>query len=258
MKHFKLMAAVLCFAAWFSAFAEPVGQRVVLFDSMRKEGTSAKPSPFYGNGSSLKFTENGLLCGKGHAAPVLKIPAKTWDWADGAVAFTLTPIDFDSASLVKEFVLLNSHLLNHNKPERGFRSGDTCMLLRPPRPDPGKQEVLMLQGQNGKMTERRAYIATARSRTGFFVKNQPARIALIWQKGGEASVYLNGVKIASGKPFYFPGPDKLQHVNLLKGSARQGWGVLDGTACMTNLLIVKGSTSFEELQQAEQTAAGKK
>ena len=252
MKSLRSVVSLLCFAALFSAFAEPVEQRILHFDSMRKGETPAAPSPFYGNGPSLKFTENGLLCGKGHAAPTLKIPAKTWDWSEGAIAFTLTPIDFESASMKSEFVLMNSHLVNHNKPELGFRSGDTCMLLRMRRSDLTKPEVLMLQGQNGRMDDHRAYIAIANSPKGFFVKNQPARIALLWQKGGEASIYLNGVKIGSGKPFYFPGPDKLQHVNLLKGSARQGWGVLDGTAHMTDLLIVRGRTSFAELQLAEQ------
>ena len=252
MKPIRSFALLLCTAFLFSASAEPVEQRVLLFDSLRKSGTQVQPSPFYSNGRSLKYTENGLLCGKGHTAPVLKIPAQTWDWAEGALAFTLTPIDFESASMKSEFVLMNTHLMNHNKPKLGFKSGDTCMLLRMRRSDLSKSEQLILQGQNGRMDDHRAYIAIANSRKGFFVKNQPARIAVLWQKGGEASVYLNGAKIGSGKPFYFPGPEKLLHVNLLKGNAKQGWGVLDGTAYLTDLLIVRGRTSFEELQLAEQ------
>ena len=252
MKYAKSMAGFLCFAVLLSAFAEPVERRVVHFDPLRKNGESVKPSPFYGNGRSLTYTEEGLLCGKGHTAPMLNIPAKTWDWAEGAVAFTLTPIDFESASMKKEFVLMSTRLVNHNKPELGFKTGDTCMLLRMRRPDLSKPEQLILQGQNGRMDEHRAYIAIANSARGFFVRGKPARIAVLWRKGGEASVYLNGVKIGSGKPLYFPGPDKLRHVNLLTGNGRQGWGVLDGTAYLTDLLIVKGRTSFEELQLVEQ------
>ena len=252
MKYAKSMAGFLCFAVLLSAFAEPVERRVVHFDPLRKNGESVKPSPFYSNGRSLTYTEEGLLCGKGHTAPMLNIPAKTWDWAEGAVAFTLTPIDFESASMKKEFVLMSTRLVNHNKPELGFKTGDTCMLLRMRRPDLSKPEQLILQGQNGRMDEHRAYIAIANSARGFFVRGKPARIAVLWRKGGEASVYLNGVKISSGKPLYFPGPDKLRHVNLLTGNGRQGWGVLDGTAYLTDLLIVKGRTSFEELQLVEQ------
>jgi|GEM_PF-856612 len=258
MKFYKSTAAVLFWAVLLSVFAEPVEQRVVLIDPLRKSKAEAKPSPFYSNSKSLTFTDDGLLCGKGHAAPRLKIPVKIWDWSEGAIAFTLTPIDFESISMKKEFVLMSSRLVNHNKPEKGFKTGDTCMLLRMQRPDLTKPEVLMLQGQNGRMTDHRAYIAIASSRKGFFIKNKPVRIAVVWRKGDEASVYLDGVKIGSGKPFYFPGPDKLECVNLLTGNARQGWGVLDGTAYMTDLLIVKGRTSLEELQLVEHSMpAGK-
>ena len=252
MKYARSAAVVLCLSALFSVSAEPVEQRVVLFDTLRKSGKTAGASPFYTNARSLKYTADGLLCGKGHAAPILKIPAEVWDWSEGAVSFTLTPIDFESASMKKESVLMSTRLVNHNKPELGFKSGDTCMLLRMRRENLAKPEQLILQGQNGRMSDHRAYIAIANSAKGFFVKGEPARIAVLWRKGGEASVYLNGVKIGSGKPFYFPGPEKLECVNLLTGGARQGWGVLDGTAHMTDLLIVKGRTSFEELQLAEQ------
>ncbi|MBE6392552.1 MAG: hypothetical protein E7044_00625 [Lentisphaerae bacterium] len=248
MKYIKLIAVFLCTAVFFSVFSEPVEQRIILFDSLRKSKTQNKQSAFYDNKSLLVYTDNGLLCGKGYTAPILKIPAERWDWSEGAIAFTLTPIDFESASMKKEFVLMSSRLVNHNKPKLGFKTGDTCMLLRMQRQDLSKPEVMMLQGQNGRMSDHRAYIAIANSSKGFFVKNKPARIAVVWRKGDEASIYLNGVKIGSGKPFYFPGPDKLRCVNLLAGGAKRGWGVLDGTAYMTDLLIVKGRTSFEELQ----------
>ena len=251
MNNIKLILTILCSALGLSVLAEPIEQRVVLFDSLIKGGKKIKASQFYKNNSSLVYTDKGLLCGKGYAAPAVKVPAQVWDWSEGAIAFTVNPIDFESASMKKDFVLMNSFLKNHNKPQLGFKTGDTCMLIRTSRPDLTKPEKLIFQGQNGRQEERRAYIAIANSEKGFFVKNQPTRIAIIWRKGDEASLCINGVKISSGKPFYFPGPDKLEHVNILKGNVKAGWGVLDGTAYMTDLLMVKGRTSLEELQLLE-------
>jgi len=243
VKFTLLLSMLACIA-----YAQPVEQRIVLQDSLHKSKILTKPSPYYANGNKLVYTDDGLLCGKGYAAPMLTIPAEKFDWTAGAISFTLTPIDFDSFPLDKPFVMLFTQFKNHNKPDQGFKTGDTCMLLRLQKAATATSECVMLQGQNGQMSDHRTPIAIANLKESFLKKGSPTRITVIWQNGQEAALYRNGVKIGAGKPFVFPGPDKVRYVNILSGSATAGWGIMEGTAYLTDLLIVKGRTTIEEMQ----------
>ena len=72
-------------------------------------------------------------------------------------------------------------------------------------------------------------------------------IAFIWKKGGRVTLYVDGQIAGSGEPYYFPPPEKLSVMTFMNGNGKAGFGVVDGTSYFTDLVLVKGKVTIEEL-----------
>ena len=177
MKKLLTAALPLLFVLSAAAFEE----NIVFAESFRKEKSLYKTGPEVVNGRNLAVTEDGVLCGRSHAAPILRIDPKKWDGADGAISFCLTPVDWESGQHDKEIVFFYTLLKNHGKKELGFKAGDTTMLLKMRRTNPKAREQLILQGQDGKMDAHRAYCVISNDSKFSFKPGKTTWIAFIWK-----------------------------------------------------------------------------
>ena len=73
----KILTAVLPLLFVLSAAA--FEENIVFAESFRKDKSLYKTGREVLNGRSLAVTEDGVLCGRGHAAPVLGIDPKKWE-----------------------------------------------------------------------------------------------------------------------------------------------------------------------------------
>lgn len=243
----KILWMVLLFCMSTAMFAIPIEERIVFADSFRKNKFLYKPDKVILNGTRLVVTEDGVLCGTGHAAPILRLDPSAWDGSEGAISFCITPVDWQNGSHDKEFTLFFTMLKNHNQPEKGFKVGDTTLLLKMKRSNTAQPEQIILQGQNGLMDKHRAYVVMTTDKQFTFKPGKTTWVAVIWKNGSKASIYFDGKLAGSGEPYYFPSTNNLAYLSFLNGNALKGWGVLDGTAYFTDLAIVKGKTTIEEL-----------
>ena len=243
MKKAYFILAALCATA---LGAVPIEERIVFHDSFCKGKMHYKTHPWVLNGKSLDLSEDGVVCGRGHVSPLVRIDPKAWDCREGAIAFAVTPTDWSSPGHDKEFTLLYSVLKNHGKPDAGFNPGDVLSINKLKR-NPAGVEVLSLQGQNGAMTKHRAVVINVSEKNYKFEQGRTTRFAMIWKNGGDVRLYLDGREIGKGNPFVFPTADKLAYLQLLSGSAKEGWGVLAGTCRISNMFMIKGKTDIAEL-----------
>lgn len=243
MKNFLTAVLLLCSVLSVSAIED----RIVFAESFRKDKSLYKTGPDVLNGRRLAVTEDGVLCGKDNPAPILRIDPKKWDGSDGAISFCLTPVDWSSGRHDKEIMFCYTLLKNHGRKDKGFLAGDTTMLLKMRRTNPKMREQLILQGQDGKMTDHRAYCAISDDSKFSFKPGKTTWIAFIWKKGGRVTLYVDGQVAGSGEPYYFPPPEKLSVLSFMNGNSTAGFGVVDGTSYFTDLALVKGKVTIEEL-----------
>ena len=253
MKKLLTAALPLLFVLSAAAFEE----NIVFAESFRKDKSLYKTGPEVVNGRNLAVTEDGVLCGRSHAAPILRIDPKKWDGADGAISFCLTPVDWESGQHDKEIVFFYTLLKNHGKKELGFKAGDTTMLLKMRRTNPKAREQLILQGQDGKMDAHRAYCVISNDSKFSFKPGKTTWIAFIWKKGGRITLYVDGQVAGSGAPYFFPEPEKLAVLSFMNGNTKAGFGVVDGTSYFTDLALVKGKVTIEELALIRNSLARK-
>ncbi|MBQ7206483.1 MAG: hypothetical protein IJS01_01665 [Lentisphaeria bacterium] len=247
----RFVLPLVIFAA-SAAWAGSIEERVVFYDSFCKGKMHYQTHPWVLNRKSLDVSEDGVVCGRGHVSPVIRVDPKVWDCKEGAIAFAITPTDWSSPGHDKEFTLLYSVLKNHGKTAAGFNPGDVLSINKLKRNAAGVESI-SFQGQNGAMTKHRAVIINVAEKNYKFEQGKTTRFALIWKNGGDVRLYLDGKEIGKGNPFVFPTAEKLAYLQLLAGAAKEGWGVLAGTCRISQVYMIRGKTDIAELDMLMRT-----